>query len=406
LKPLTNLRVLDLSRVLAGPYCTQIMGDLGAEVIKIERPGKGDDSRTMGPPFQKDAAGKDTDLSPMFMAANRSKKSICVNLSTKEGQDIVRELARASDVLVENYKVGDLARYELDYERLKAVNPRLVYCSITGFGQTGPYAARPGYDSIFQATAGLMSVTGYPDEMGGAPVRLGVSITDIIGGLHAVIAIQAALRHRDATGVGQYIDLALLDSAVASVSHLLSSYFVTGKAPARRGNEGVGGIPSDMWRCADGFLIGVAGNDAQYKRLCEVMKRNDLASDPRYLTNSERQKNKTSLYAVWREEFSKWKAKDAEALMLSAGLPVARVNDLAQVCEDPQVVHRGVVREIVHPKAGPLKTLSYPARFSETPIDDYAPPPSLGAQTDEILAELLGLDAAAIAELRVKHAIG
>jgi crotonobetainyl-CoA:carnitine CoA-transferase CaiB-like acyl-CoA transferase len=394
-----------MSRVLAGPYCAQILGDLGAEVIKIERPNKGDDSRTMGPPFQKDAKGRDTDLSPMFLAANRNKKSITVDLSTSGGQDIVRGLVEVSDVLVENYKVGDLARYGLDYTSLQSVNRRLIYCSITGFGQTGPYAERPGYDSIFQATSGLMSVTGFPDELGGSPVRMGVSITDVIGGLHAAIAIQAALRHRDASGKGQHIDLGLLDTAVASVSHMLMTYFISGTVPARRGNEGVGGIPSDMWRCADGFILGVAGNDSQYKRLCSAMRRSDLAEDPRFVTNSERQKHRRELYAVWRQEFAKWSMKDAETVMLAAGLPTAPVNDMANVCADPQVMHREMVRAVSHPTAGTVKLLSYPVRFSDTPVTDYLAPPALGANTTEILTDLLGMDLDSIQALKSKGVI-
>lgn len=404
-KSLAGLRVLDLARVLAGPYCTQILADLGAEVIKIERPGKGDDARVMGPPYFKDRNGVDTDLTPMFAAANRNKQSVTVNLAHPDGQDIVRRLADQADVLVENYKVGDLARHGLDQASLRQRNPRLIYCSITGFGQTGPYAQRPGYDSVFQATSGLMSVTGFADANGGAPVRMGVSITDIVGGLHGVIAIQAALRHRDLTGAGQYIDLGLLDVAVATTSHLMMTYLATGNPPTRRGNEGVGGIPSDMWPCADGYLLAVAGNDAQYRRLCSAMGRMDLADDPRFRTNSDRQRHKPEVYAVWRAEFSKWTTADAERALLAAGLPVAPVNDLAQVTANEQVRARGMLREIARPSADPIPTLAFPARFTDIPDDPGAPPPRLGEHNQQVLGGLLGFDPEHIARLARERAI-
>ena len=293
-KLLPGVRVLDLSRVLAGPWCGQLLADYGAEVIKVERPGVGDDSRRFGPPFLKDREGKNTFESPMFVGANRNKKSITVNLSSSEGQALIRKLAAQSDIFLENYKVGDLARYGLDYDSLKAVNPRLIYCSVTGFGQNGPYSHRPGYDTVFQAMGGLMSVTGHPDDMpGGGPMKTGVSITDVIGGLYATTAILAALHHRDqVSGQGQFIDLSLLDTSIAAMSHYAATYLLSGVPPIRRSNEGNGGMPSDKFEAADGAFVVVTGNDEQWVRLCEVLDCIELTRDPRFVRNPDRVANR------------------------------------------------------------------------------------------------------------------
>lgn len=400
---LDGVRVLDLSRVLAGPYCCQVLGDLGADVIKIERPGNGDDSRTLGPPFLQSTEGEVLPETPMFLCANRNKRSITANLSSEAGVSLVKELAAVSDVIVENYKVGDLARRGLGYEAIKAINPRIIYCSVTGFGQEGPYKDLPGYDAIFQAMSGLMSVTGFQAESGA--VRVGVSIGDIIGGLQAAIAILGALNYRNASGKGQHIDLSLLDSTIASVSHLAMSYLMSGVSPQRRGNEGAGGLPSGTFRCVDGFVTITAGNDGQYDRLCQVMGRPDLRNDPRFLTNPLRLSNRDPLMAAWTDVFSTCKVGELVSSLRKVKIPIGPVNDLQDVFRDPHVRARGLMIEVPHERAGTVKLVGNPARYSETPIDSYRAPPELGRHTEEILLSLLGKTASEVNALRQEGVI-
>jgi len=406
--PLSGIRVLDLSRVLAGPAAAQMLGDLGAEVIKVERAGAGDDSRKMGPPFLKDTEGRDTRESPILLGTNRNKKSITLDLAKPEGQAIVRRLAAMSDVVVENFKVGDLKRYGLDHESLRALNPRLVYCSVTGFGQSGPYAPRPGYDSIFQAMGGLMSVTGYPDDEGGAPVKTGPSIADFIAGQFAAIGVIAALYERDGrhaqggeagSGRGQQVDIALLDSVIASLTHYTAQYLATGIVPVRRGTQGNGGLPSQMFPCADGAVMVVCGNDEQYRRFCGVLGRPELADDPRFVTNSQRVENRKALTETFDAVTRRWKQQDMLAAMESAGVPAGPIYDLKQVFDDPQVQHRGMAVEVPHPLSGTVKLAANPIKFSETPITRYTAPPILGQHTREVLKELLGMDDAELDRL-------
>ena len=412
--PLSGIRVLDLSRVLAGPLAAQMLGDLGAEVIKVERAGAGDDSRKMGPPFLKDKEGQDTRESPILLGTNRNKKSITLDLAKPEGQDLVRKLAAISDVVVENFKVGDLKRYGLDHESLRAVNPRLVYCSVTGFGQSGPYAPRPGYDSIFQAMGGLMSVTGYPDEEGGAPVKTGPSIADFIGGQFAAIGVLAALYERDGglpqgrkspSGRGQHVDIALLDSVIASLTHYTAQYLATGIVPVRRGTQGNGGLPSQMFPCADGAVMVVCGNDEQYRRFCEALGHPELADEPRFVTNSTRVQNRKALTETFDAITRQWKQQDILAAMENAGVPAGPIYDLEQVFNDPQVKHRGMSVEVPHPLSGTVKLAANPIRLSDTPITRYLAPPTMGQHTSEVLKELLGVDDAELARLATARVI-
>ena len=395
-KPLSKIRVLDLSRVLAGPLAAQMLGDLGAEVIKIERAGSGDDARRMGPPFLKDLEGRDTRETPIILGANRNKKSITLNLASPEGQEIVRRLAAISDVVIENFKVGDLKRYGLDHDSLKKVNPRLIYCSVTGFGQSGPYAPRPGYDSIFQAMGGLMSVTGYPDDEGGAPVKTGPSIADFIGGQFAAIGVIAALYERDANasdsgGKGQHVDVALLDSVIASLSHYTAQYLATGEVPVRRGTQGNGGLPSQAFPCADGAVMVVCGNDEQYRRFCEVLKHPELADDPRFVSNPHRVRNRKPLAQTFDAITKQWRQQDLLEALELANVPAGPIYNLQQVFDDPQVQHRQMAVEVPHPLAGTIKIYANPIRLSETPIDTYTAPPTMGQHTREVLKDLLGL---------------
>ena len=399
--PLSHIRVLDLSRVLAGPWAGQNLADLGAEVIKVERPNVGDDSRAFGPPWVKDRAGRDTKDSAYFTSANRGKKSITVNISSPAGQAIVRELARASDVLIENYKFGDLARYGLGYDDLKTLNPRLIYCSITGFGQTGPYRERPGYDFMIQGMGGMMSVTGEP---GGEPMRAGVPVADIIAGMYASIAICAALAHRDAAGPGrgkgQHLDLALLDSQIALLAYQNTNYFATGTPPGRIGNLHPNIVPYQPFRTSDGEVIIACGNDNLFNRFCEVAGCPHLARDPRFSTNSKRVENREAITALLAEIFAQRTTQEWCDGLEAAGVPNGPINNLKQVFEEPQVVARGMKIELEHPLAGKVSLIASPMKFSGTPLAHEAPPPTLGQHTDEVLRNLLGLDDTAIARLR------
>jgi len=404
--PLAGIRVLDLSRVLAGPWAGQNLADLGAEVIKIERPGLGDDSRAFGPPWIKDMEGRDTEDSAYFTSANRGKQSVTVNLQKTEGQELVRQLAATCDVLLENYKVGDLARYGLDFGALSRINPRLVYCSVTGFGQTGPYRERPGYDFMIQGMGGMMSVTGEPDGApGGGPQRAGVPIADIITGMYASIAICAALAYRAQSGLGQHLDLALLDSQIALLAYQNTNYFATGKPPARIGNLHPNIVPYQPFRASDGDVILACGNDNLYRKFCEAAGCAELASDPRFASNGKRVENRVELTRLLGDVFRRRSKKAWVELLDAAGVPNGPINDIAQVFAEPQVKARGVKTEIDHPVAGKLPMVVSPMRFSGTPLEYRTPPPLLGEHTDQVLQKLLGKKPAEIARLRAEGTI-
>jgi crotonobetainyl-CoA:carnitine CoA-transferase CaiB-like acyl-CoA transferase len=399
--PLSHVRVLDLSRVLAGPWAGQNLADLGAEVIKVERPKVGDDSRAFGPPWIKDRSGKDTRDSAYFSSANRGKKSITLNVASPQGQAIVRALAKQCDVLLENYKFGDLARYGLGYEDLRAVNPRLIYCSVTGFGQTGPYRERPGYDFMIQGMGGMMSVTGEPDDApGGGPQRAGVPIADIITGMYASIAICAALASRERTGEGQHLDLALLDSQIALLAYQNTNYFATGKPPKRIGNLHPNIVPYQPFRTSDGSVILACGNDNLFRKFCDAAGCPELVVDPRFATNGKRVENRAELTRVLQEIFLRKSTAQWLDVLEGAGVPNGPINDLAQVFAEPQVRARGVRIELEHSAAGPLPGVASPMRFSGTPLEYRSAPPLLGEHTDQVLEGLLGMSPADVAKLR------
>ncbi len=404
--PLSHIRVLDLSRVLAGPWAGQNLADLGAEVIKVERPRFGDDSRTYGPPWVKDSAGRDTKDSAYFTSANRGKKSITLNISNPEGQKLVRELARISDVLIENYKFGDLARYGLSYNDLKQINPRLIYCSVTGFGQTGPYREHPGYDFMIQGMGGMMSVTGEPDGApGGGPQRAGVPVADIITGMYASVAICAAIAHRAETGIGQQLDLALLDSQIALLAYQNTNYFATGKPPKRIGNLHPNIVPYQPFKTADGDVILACGNDNLFRKFCEAAGCTELADDARFASNGKRVENRAELTRLLQAVFARRNTREWVEILEAAGVPNGPINNVAQVFEEPQVKARGIKVELDHPVAGKVPTVASPMRFSATPLEYRLAPPVLGQHTEEILRGLLRLDDAAIAKLRADGTI-
>lgn len=390
---LQGIRVIDMSRVFAAPVGAQILGDLGADVIKIERPGTGDDGRGYGTAWIEGRDGIETRQSSFFTVANRNKRSITVNHSKPEGQDIVRALAGNADVLIENFKVGDLKRFGLDYESLKAINPRLIYCSVTGFGQTGPMAALPGYDGLFQATGGMMAVTGIPDGKPGAgPLKAGPSLVDFVTGHNTALAIMAALIHRATTGEGQYIDIALLDTSVAMVSHIMQDYLISGFPPPRLGNGGNGGGPADLITASDGIVYLTAGTDEHYRRLTVLMEQPELFTDPRFDTNFKRgrsgQAELIDIICRWSSRFS---VADLLAKLDGAGIPAARYNELPQVWDDPQVQHRELRATTPHPwaKAGSVDLIASPlAQMSASPATIRRPPPMLGEHNAEVLAEL------------------
>jgi crotonobetainyl-CoA:carnitine CoA-transferase CaiB-like acyl-CoA transferase len=404
--PLSHIRVLDLSRVLAAPWTGQNLADLGAEVIKVERPLKGDDSRAFGPPWLKDAEGKDTSESAYFACANRGKKSITVNLADPEGQRVVRELAAKCDVLLENYKPGDLARYGLGYDDLKQVNPGLVYCSVTGFGHTGPYRDRPGYDFMIQGMGGLMSVTGERDDLpGGGPQKAGIPIADVMTGMYATIAVCAALAHRAESGIGQHLDLALLDCQVAVLANQGANYLATGVSPRRLGNAHPNIVPYQTFKTADGDVILACGNDNLFRKFCEVAKCQHLVADERFATNRKRVENRTELTAILNEIFGGRTTRDWTGALEAAGVPNGPINTLEQVFREPQAVARGLKIEIPHPLAGKVALTRSPMRFSETPVEHNVPPPLLGQHTYEILRGVLGRSDAEIAKLRADGAV-
>jgi crotonobetainyl-CoA:carnitine CoA-transferase CaiB-like acyl-CoA transferase len=403
---LSGVRVLDLSRVLAAPLAAQMLGDLGAEVVKVERPGGGDEAREYGPPFLMDRAGEPTRDAAFYLSANRNKKSITIDLAKLEGQKIVRALARKSDVVIENFKTGTLVKYGLDYESLREINPRLIYCSVTGFGQTGPLAQKPGYDGVFQAMSGLMSATGHPDGApGGGPLKVGISMVDILTSHYATIAILAALYHRDQHGGGgQYIDMALLDCGLASLSHYAMNYLISGVLPPRRGNGGFGGVPSQSFRCADRDIFLVAGNDAQFNRFCAAIERPDLAADARFSTTRARIENRDELLSILDAEMVRRTAAEWLARLDAAEVPASPVNNLQDALAHPQVQHREMVQIVDHPVAGDLPLLRNPIKLSETPIGEASAPPTVGQHTTEIL-QSLGFDDASISALRRSRAI-
>ena len=400
---LAGIRVLDLTRVLAGPWATQILADLGAEVFKIERPGRGDDTRQWGPPFLKDRDGNDTGDSAYYLGCNRGKKSVTIDLANPEGQAIVRDLARRCDVLVENFKVGDLARRGLDYASLARDNPGLVYCSITGFGQDGPYRDRPGYDFMIQGLGGLMSVTGERDDLpGGGPQKVGVAVSDLFTGMYATSAILAALLHRAQTGEGQRIDMALLDVQVAMLANLSAAYLASGDVPRRMGNAHQAIVPYHVFPSADEFLIVAIGNDGQFARFCEVLGEPGWAADERFAVNPARVRHRDLLVGMITERMRTKPARDWLAALEAARVPCGPINDLAQVFADPQVVHRGMQVRAPHAKAGEVKMVANPMKLSATPITHDRAPPLLGEHTDEVLGGFLGIDAARLAALREK----
>ena len=399
--PLSHIKVLDLSRVLAAPWAAQNLADLGAEVIKVERPLKGDDSRAYAPPYLKDEQGKETRESAYFCAANRGKKSITVNISKPEGQQLVRELAKQCDVLVENYKVGDLARYGLGYDDLKKDNPGLIYCSVTGFGQTGPDKDRPGYDFMAQGMGGLMSITGERDDLpGGGPQRVGVPIIDLTTGMYATIAICAAIANRAVTGKGQWIDVALLDSCVAFLANQAMNYFATGDSPRPLGNAHPNIVPYQTFKTADGALILACGNDNLFNKFCDVAGCAHLAKDPRYSTNGERVKNRNEITRLLNEIFLKRPTREWVKLLDEAGVANGPINTIEKVFEEPQVQSRGMKIELPHAVAGKVPLVASPMKFSGTPIKHEVPPPALGQHTDEILSGVLKKNEAEIARLK------
>lgn len=399
--PLAGLVVLDLSRVLAGPWCSQLLGDLGAEVIKIERPGSGDETRAWGPPYLRGGDGADTTESAYYCAVNRNKKSLTVDIAQPAGQQIVRELALGADVLLENYKVGGLDKYGLDYPTLAASNPRLIYCSITGFGQNGPWADRPGYDFIIQGIGGLMSVTGEADgRPGGGPQKVGVALVDILTGLYAANAIQAALLERERSGLGQHIDLALLDTEVASLANLALNYLCTEKSPQRMGNAHPNIAPYQVLPAADGHFIIAVGNDGQFRRLCSVMGLPDLADDARYTSNAARVRNRSSLDEALENRARQRIRKEWLDALEAAGVPCGPINSIGEAFAEPQLAAREMVVRLPHPLAGEAPLVGNPIKLSRTPVDYRSAPPLLGENTIEVLRDRLGYDAEAIARLR------
>ncbi|OEO24881.1 CoA-transferase [Pseudomonas sp. J237] len=398
---LSHLRVLDLSRVLAGPWAGQILADLGAEVIKVERPSVGDDTRHWGPPFLRDAQGENTRESAYFLSANRNKQSVTIDFTQAAGQKLVRELAAKSDILIENFKVGGLAAYGLDYESLRALNPRLIYCSITGFGQTGPYAKRAGYDFMIQGLGGLMSLTGRAEgEEGAGPVKVGVALTDIMTGLYSSSAILAALAHRDQSGEGQYIDMALLDVQVACLANQAMNYLTTGNAPRRLGNAHPNIVPYQDFPTADGDFILTVGNDSQFRKFCEVAGFREWADDPRFISNQARVANRAVLIPLIRQATVFKTTAQWIAELEQAGVPCGPINDLQQVFADEQVVARGLRVDIAHSLGGTAPSVASPIRLSASPVQYRNAPPLLGEHTDEVLQNWLSLSAEEIAELR------
>ena len=411
---LDGIRVLDLSRVLAGPWCTQTLADLGADVIKIERPGSGDDTRTWGPPFLKDAQGQDTAEAAYYLGANRNKRSVTCDIAHSDGQALIRALVKHCDVFVENFKVGDMARYGLDYASLSAINPKLVYCSVTGFGQTGPYRERAGYDYAVQGMGGLMSVTGERDDLGGGPQKVGVAVADLFTGMYATVAILAALRHAERTGEGQQVDMALLDTQVAMLANLGSNYLVSGKVPGRAGNAHQNIVPYQVFEvmAADGappeqrdHLILAVGNDGQFAKFCAVAGHPEWAQNPRYAQNADRVRHRAELVPLLEAVMKTRNKATWLAALEAAKVPCGAINTLGEVFADPQIQERGMVTTWEHPIQPGLKLVSSPIKMSHTPVRQDLPPPLLGQHTGEVLSEVLGWSTEQQASLRSKGVI-
>lgn len=389
---LSHVRVLDLSRILAGPWASQILADLGAEVIKLERPGQGDDTRSWGPPYAKNENGEETSESAYYLCTNRNKRSVTVDITQPEGQQLVRELAAKSDIIIENFKLDGLKQYGLDYASLARINPKLIYCSITGFGQTGPYAPRAGYDFLIQGMGGLMSLTGHKDgEPGAGPMKVGVALTDIMTGLYAGNAMLAALAHRTVSGVGQHIDLALLDVQVACLASQSMNYLTTGKAPVRLGNSHPNVVPYQDFPTSDGDMIIAVGNDSQFAKLCRALERPEWIQDPRFFTNAARVEHRDELIPLLRQATVMRSTQEWVELLEGFGVPCGPINNVAEVFEDPQVKARGMKFEMEHPLVGKLAQVASPIRLSETPVEYRQPPPTLGQHTRDVLMNVLGM---------------
>ena len=397
--PLAGLRVFDLTRILAGPTCTQLLGDLGAEVVKFERPGQGDDTRKWGPPYVQDADGNDTDTSAYYLSSNRNKRSLTLDIASAEGQRLARELIRESDIVVENFKAGGLKKYGLSYDDVKEIAPHIIFCSITGFGQTGPYASRAGYDYLAQGMGGIMSLTGEPD---GEPMKVGIGIADIMCGMYASSAILAALHHRHQTGEGQHIDLALLDTQVSWLTYEGLNYLTSGELPKRRGNEHPNIVPYKTMPAADGYFILAVGNDSQFAKFCAEAGRPELAEDPRFTTNAERVRNRAALYPILDAITAERPLEDWVDALNARGVPSGPVNTLDRVFADPQIQHRNMQIQMDYPEAarGKVDLIGNPIGFSRTPVSYRQPPPKMGAHTEAVLQEALGLDEAEIKRLR------
>lgn len=403
---LSHLRVLDLSRILAGPWASQLLGDLGADVLKVERPGSGDDTRQWGPPNLRDADGNDTGVAAYYLCANRNKRSVAIDITVPAGQELVRELARSADVLLENYKVGGLAKYGLDYATLATLNPRLIYCSITGFGQSGPYAGRAGYDFLIQGMGGLMSVTGGKEgEPGAGPQKVGVALTDILTGLYAAVAVLGALAQRDHGGQGQHIDLALLDVQVACLANQAMNYLTTSVAPKRMGNAHPNIVPYQDFPTADGDMILAIGNDSQFAKFCEVAGRPELATDGRFSSNARRVAHRVELIPLLRRITVMRGTREWIVELEGAGVPCGPINDLAGVFGDPQVIARGLRIDLPHPRGGSVPLVANPIRYSATPVEYRDAPPMLGRDTASALGDWLGCDASRLASLVALGAI-
>ena len=407
--PLSHIKVLDLSRVLAGPWCGQQLADLGAEVIKVERPrgadgnGGGDDTREWGPPYLKDAQGRDTAEAAYYLGANRGKKSITLDIASAAGQEIVKKLAAQSDIVIENYKVGQLKKYGIDYAGLKTVNPQIIYCSITGFGQTGPYAQRPGYDYIIQGMGGLMSITGERDDAcdkcaGGGPQKVGIAVADLMTGMYASVAILAAIAHREKTGEGQHIDMALLDVQVAMLANMNMNYLTSGQPPVRAGNAHQNLVPYQVFECADGHVIIAAGNDGQYQRFCAVGGEPQLASDARFSVNPQRVRNRDVLIPLLAAMVKRKTKKDWISELEAANVPCGPINNLKETFENEQVIARNMRFDLPHPSAGSVPMVRNPIQYSATQLEYHIPPPLLGQHTREVL-DTLGYSAAQIEQL-------
>ena len=403
---LSHIRVLDLTRVLAGPWCTQTLADLGADVIKIERPGSGDDTRHWGPPYAQDGDGRDTTEAAYYLAVNRNKRSVTLDIASAEGQAIIRQLVPHCDVLVENFKVGDMARYGLDYDSLRTLNPRLVYCSITGFGQTGPYAPRPGYDFIVQGMGGFMSVTGERDGLPGAgPQKAGVAIADLFTGAHAAIAVLAALTHRERTGEGQYLDICLLDVQVAMMANMASNYLATGKPPVRWGNAHPNIVPYQVFKASDGWVVVACGNDSQFRKLVEAGGQAQLASDPRFATNPQRVRHRDVLVPLLEPMIAHRTRDDWIAILEAAAVPCGPINDMADVFADPQVLAREMRLDLPHPTAGQVSVPASALKLSQTPVSYRSAPPLLGQHTREVLQSLASLSDDDLKSLQARRVI-